>query len=270
MLLQQLYYRLPPRTRALIKGWIAASGHKMSLLDSIKARHLASTNKRIDAVVNQISRGLSFAGVNSFEGVRCMEFGCGYVPTELAYYWARGAAEIIGIDYNRIAQLQYMPLALRGGNSIVPGIEAFSAENIKYLAPFDARHQPLPQVDYLRSSSVLEHIPTEDVGVILQNLAGCIAAGGVMIHIIDLRDHLDPVNDPNGFLVDTSYNRQKDVDRRGNRLRKSDWVQIFSALTGFDVAYQAETRRPEYDVPGYSAEDLATYSIIFSCRKTGR
>jgi SAM-dependent methyltransferase len=265
-MLRFLYDHLPPRTRIMAKTLLASAGHRASFLDPIRGRHHAKTQKRFANVARDLFKEFELAGITSLRGKRCLEYGCGYVLTEAAYYWLLGASQIVAVDYNRIAQFQYLRIALHGADEFHPGIEQFSPAMIEYLAPFDARYDPIPQVDFIRSNAVLEHIPAVDVPVILQRLSEALQPGGMMLHTIDLKDHLDAQNDPNGFLRDPSY-KQSDCDTRGNRLRKSDWLRIFSTLKGLQTSSHPTIEPFRYRVDGYSDEDLSTVRLFLVSTK---
>jgi SAM-dependent methyltransferase len=265
-MLRLIYDALPPRVRAFAKQVLRASGHQASFLDALRGKYHAKFAKRFDVVADYLSKQLAAASINSLAGKRCMEFGCGYLPVELVYYWTIGASKLIAVDYNRVAQFQYIPLALRG----TPHAGRFKIETIDYLAPFDARREPLPVADLIHSESVLEHIPVQDVVPILENLSRSLAPGGTMIHAIDLKDHLDPRKDPIEFLrPESRYDPLTDFDPRGNRLRKSDWVRAFAGLRDVETTCLPRTSNPPYTVPGYSLDDLSTVSVLMICKKRG-
>jgi hypothetical protein len=261
-LLRAIYQLLPPSTRVRLKKVAFAVGHRASFLDPLRARHHATTKKRFDAVANYLSKHLSYAGLSHLRGKRCLEFGCGHLPTELAYYWLLGASRLIAVDYHRIAQFKYMELALRGS-----GARNFDWRAIEYFAPFDAVTQELPGADFIHSEAVLEHVRPSDLGPVLRNLAAALPRNGIMIHNIDLRDHMYWHEDPNAFLkADTDY-RDSDHDARGNKLRKSDWIRLFGELDGFQVDCHTEVVTPQYLVPGYSLDDLSALRVVIVARK---
>jgi SAM-dependent methyltransferase len=113
------------------------------------------------------------------------------------------------------------------------------------------------KVDFIHSVSVLEHVPAPVAKPILENLLASLNPGGAMIHEIDLRDHLDMENAPLAFLaIGDDYDPQTDFDRRGNRLRRSDWLEIINSLraTRTSILYERQQRdehipsavRPEF------------------------
>jgi len=260
--LRAFYNQLSPHARAKVKKILSSVGHRASFLDPLRARHQALTKKSFSSVATYLSEHLRLAGITDLNGRRCLEFGCGHVPTELAYYDHLGAARIIGLDYNRIAKFNYMRIALRGSPA-----ERFDPAKIEYIAPFDALRDSVPPADFIHSEAVLEHVPPDDALPILRNLAAALPSGGVMINNIDLRDHKFWHEDPNAFLLPASDYRESDYDARGNRLRKSDWTRIFEAVEGIDSSYYSEVVQPAYKVPGYSDEDLATLRLVVVSRK---
>jgi hypothetical protein len=267
-MLTVIYEQLPPRIRAGIKRMLASSGHRSSILDVLKAKRQARGSKHFSIALEQLVAELEFAEINSLKDKRCLEFGAGYIPTELAYYWLQGACQLIAVDYNRIGRFHYLPIALAGADPKYPGIEKFSCDRIQYVAPFDAGTDRLPNdVDFIHSTAVLEHIAPNEVPTVLANLGNALASDGVMIHSIDLKDHLDPKNNPNAFLDDDTYNVDTDYDVRGNRLRKSDWLRMFSCLRGFHITWRTGTLPCTRVISGYADDDLLTSEITVVCKK---
>src|SRR5690349_2707278 len=131
-MLASIYRHLPTRLRQVAKRAFAASGHRGSVLDGFRARNLAMGRKRLSIVGPILERRLALSAV-SLRGKACMEFGSGFMPSELLYYWSLGARRLIAVDYNRIARFEYLSLTV--GKD--PKYSAFDAELIDYRAPFD-------------------------------------------------------------------------------------------------------------------------------------
>jgi SAM-dependent methyltransferase len=261
-MLRYVYDVMPADWRTALKKMLHATGHARHFLDPLRARHLAKTRKRFSVVEAKLERRLALAGIASLAGKRCMEFGCGLMPTELACFWLRGARELIGVDYNRIARFRYMALALREE----PRLAGFRPAIIDYRAPFDMSTQHIPNVDFIHSESVLEHVAPNDVPAVLRNLRDCLSPGGVMVHSIDLRDHDDLANNPHGFLDDPAYDSRRDHDARGNAIRKSAWISLFSA-TGMKIESHPEQATPGRPLPSEVDDDrLALFVVIVAKR----
>jgi hypothetical protein len=177
------------------------------------------------------------------------------VPTELVYFWTRGAKDLVAVDYNRIARLRNLPRP--------PG---FSPALIDYRAPFDFNKDRLEGIDFIHSESVLEHIAPQDVLPVLRNLAGSLVPGGVMVHSIDLRDHLDPVRSPFGFLQDPNYDASRDFDARGNRMRRSDWLRAFADVPALQTMCLREISTNGRSIPDYPDDDSALFVVMVSRR----
>lgn len=84
--------------------------------------------------------------------------------------------------------------------------------------------------DLIISSDVLEHLTAESVGPAINNLALYLKPGALMIHEIDLRDHINVAN-PHNFLKYSGSDWNKLA--RGtifytNRLRLKDYLEIFN------------------------------------------
>jgi SAM-dependent methyltransferase len=262
-MLRLIYDHLSPRTKAAAKRLLASSGHRASFLDRLRGKYHAKGKKRYLEVAKNLDQQLTLADVQDLKGKTCVEFGCGYVPTELVYYWALGASKLIAVDYNRIAQFHQLPTALKGA-----AIPKFDASRIEYLAPFDASKDVLPRCDFIHSEAVLEHVPPSQAPLIVRNLAGSLAPGGIMIHMIDMRDHLDLKGDPNGFLLPSSdYDPERDYDARGNRMRKSNWEKVFAGMEGFSTRCHGINGKAAYEVPGYSREDITIHFLVTVTRR---
>ena len=255
-MLRLLYEYVPLRVRQVAKALVGRSGHRQHFLDPIRARHLARTKKRMDIVSAKMAHRLSLANITSLEGKRCMEFGCGMVPTELVYFWTLGASGLVAVDYNRIARFNNLPRPA-----------GFRVACIEYKAPFDMSKEYLAGLDLIHSESVLEHVAPWEVAPLLENLAKSLAPNGVMIHSIDLRDHLDPGNSPFRFLDDPSYDPSMDFDARGNRMRRSDWLTAFADVPGLQTACLREASTPGRTIPNYSDDDSALFVIMVSRRR---
>ncbi|WP_295392729.1 class I SAM-dependent methyltransferase [uncultured Thiodictyon sp.] len=70
---------------------------------------------------------------------------------------------------------------------------AFSPDRIVYLAPCEAQTMPLPDrsIDVLFSHAVLEHV--KHPAAVCREFSRVLRPGGYFSHVIDLRDHFDPL-----------------------------------------------------------------------------
>ena len=148
---------------------------------------------------------------------------------------------------------------------------------IGYQAPFDMRRNYFEaQFDFVHSVSVLEHIAPNDLPAIIRNLHSSLKPGGMMVHQIDLRDHLDLTRNPLAFTSEgTDYDPCSDYDARGNGLRLPDWLQLFgdlrNAVTTCVEAHRLPKRmmppRPAPSYARYAAEDLLVGEITLVTKR---
>lgn len=266
--LYTLYKTLSPQMRHRVKRWVGGLGHHASLLDSLKANKDALGKRRLDVAFCHFLEIYSRLQNKSLAGLRCLDFGAGYVITDSLVMWLLGAARVDTVDYNPIAR----PSALRKAvmamdekyllnfaskfgfvdmrdlserltrlrNMAQAGDIRLEDLGIYYQAPFDATDlkqvERLAQVDLVWSTSVLEHIHPKYLEPILANLAMLLSPWGAMLHLIDARDHLDLEEAPFGFLEDGSdYLLDRDFDARGNRLSSVEWRGVASAIDHVDA-----------------------------------
>lgn len=267
-ILYKLYKNLSPQMRHRVKRWVGGLGHHASLLDSLKANKDALGKRRLDVAFCHFLEIYSRLQNKSLAGLRCLDFGAGYVITDSLVMWLLGAARVDTVDYNPIAHSSALPKAVmamdekrllnfaskfgfvdmrdlserltRLRNMAQNGNIRLEDLGIYYQAPFDATDlkqvERLAQVDLVWSTSVLEHIHPKYLGPILANLATVLSPWGAMLHLIDARDHLDLEEAPFGFLEDGSdYLLDRDYDARGNRLPWVEWLEVSSFINGADV-----------------------------------
>lgn len=283
--LRQIYELFSPRMREQIKLLLNAHGHGQSRLDGLKARDHARGKKRLDRVAEALTAVLAQAGVTSLRGLSCLEFGAGYVPTEALVFHLLGAARSVATDYNAIAQFDHLVMAARTADRArvlsllspyADGVDLeerldcilasdpetarhIIAERISYLAPHDMSAQALsPPFDFIHSVSVFEHLPVPLAPPILDNLVHSLAADGLMITEIDLRDHRDLEKAPLAFLsARDDYNPDTDFDRRGNRLRCSAWLAMFARQSLITTRPIYQRKMEERFLPdGISPEEI--------------
>jgi len=277
LLLHRFFRTLPPSVRELLKKTLAATGHRRSILDNLRSSSHASGKKRFDRVALTVIQELNNAGISDLFEKRCMEFGAGYVPTEVLVYFALGCSSVVAVDYNRIANLSDLSKAFR----LLPldwerSLDSYHAskyfntqlvtkrigikkdipfDDLSYLAPFDMSSDYFSEnpFDFIHSVSVLEHLPLSSVQAIVTNLCKSLVPGGRMVNTIDLTDHWDVDKNPFGFLhIDTSYQSERDSDARGNRLRLTDWLEVFSKIRNCNTICVAKRSLPL----GYPKEEL--------------
>ena len=223
------------------------------------ARHLAGTSKRIDICSAQIAHLLNLACIGPVRGMVCLEVGAGWLLSHALVFHLLGAKKVITTDIVPHAQPGVLHGAVKQAVAALPrdilapfedhslvrermnnlmSIRKFSFDTLKnlgieYMSPVDLAREKLDvRADLIYSLSVLEHVPCDDVGPLLRNLAEMLSPGGVMLHAIHLEDHRD-FGQPFAFLSlpGESYTRHQQSGR-GNRLRASEWDRLFSETPG--------------------------------------
>jgi hypothetical protein len=276
MIVFSVYNRLPADFRYRLKKLFRTAGHSASWLDGLIARRDARGKKALAQSLTHTLRLLEIAGITSLQGMKTLDFGCGYVPTDAVTHWLLGAEQSYAADYNSIADFSALKLALSGADerTLLPQVPPelrvqFAARlralrqidvltpaslanaGIHYWAPFDIlRDKPLVHFDLIVSTSVMEHIATTDIPRLLDALSATLADYGRMVHEIHLEDHLDIGRDPFNFLrKGTTYVDGQDHDARGNRVLRKDWRAHFTRLSCC-VSTEAEARfTPRTRVP---------------------
>ena len=113
---------------------------------------------------------------------------------------------------------------------------------ITYVAPADARNTDLPtgSIDYITSTSTLEHIPPADIALILQECRRILRVGGIASMIVDYSDHYSHFDKSIGayrfpaILNIANWKRYNSSFHFQNRLRHPQLVGLMGA-SGFDV-----------------------------------
>ena len=219
---------------------------------------------------------------------RALEFGGGrhfLSPLLLSH---AGATEVLVYDLERLsscAQINHTIRQLRGRcPGAWPEIANFDElermYRIRYLAPADARATGLPDasVDFVCSTSTLEHIPPDDIRRIHGECVRVARQGAVFSHIVDYQDHYcyaDKSLSPFNFYRygEQAWRWFNPANHFQNRLRHSDYERLFAEwpLTTIGLT----TRRSEViGVPlaaefrKYEPDDLATCVAYFVLQRT--
>jgi SAM-dependent methyltransferase len=184
------------------------------------------------------------------------EFGAGKDLIVPLTYYCLGVAEQVVVDIRDLARAELIVHALRRLSAgVVPDLvrspeaaldlrgrrQRLAALGITYRAPCDARATGLADasVDYVTSTSTLEHIPPADIRLILQESRRILRPGGVMSMLIDYQDHYsyaDTSISAYNFLRydDREWARWNPSLQYQNRLRHSEYLATFEA-EGFEV-----------------------------------
>ncbi len=271
-ILYKFYRLLSPRMRLRVKSLVGGVGHHVSLLDSLKANKDAVNKRRLDEAFCHFLEIYCRVQNKSLEGLRCLDFGAGYVITDSLVMWLLGAIRVDTVDYNAISrssalckavqcmdEARLLSFAKQFGfidqhdlterltllkDMARQGEIPLDQLGIHYHSPFDATNDAqvdrLGTIDLVWSTSVLEHIHPKYLSPILNNLVGLLSPWGVMVHLIDARDHLDLNEEPFGFFAEnTDYVLDRDFDARGNRLLRKDWERICEDIPGVDARITA-------------------------------
>jgi SAM-dependent methyltransferase len=116
--------------------------------------------------------------------------------------------------------------------------------------------------DIILSNAVLEHIPAELLPRSIRNLTRYLRPGGHMVHIIDLRDHVNMANPFHFYRYSrVAWNRlTKDTIFYTNRWRAGDFLSEFgrNGLRIVDIAVvRAPVPRFHEEFARYGKDDLA-------------
>jgi SAM-dependent methyltransferase len=293
---------IPESLKAPIRG----SRLFRSVYHPLHAARLARTTKRLDLCAAQFAHALHLCGDVRLEGARCLELGSGWVLTHALVCHLLGAAHVEAVDVEPAARLDSLALAVRAAPAaqvrdlLAPfsnhadvrarldrlrSIRRFDTQTlaslgISYRAPVDLTRTELSgSFDFIYSFSVLEHVPTADVGALLANLTRALAPGGTMLHAIHLEDHRDIANDPFGFLQTRSqpYSRTEQTER-GNRWRASTWLEAFAAVPELTQRVLWSWQRRDAVLPtaldpsvrSLDEQDLRTSHLGIAARRAGR
>jgi len=244
----------------------------------ITAKKLAKGSKRLDLCAAQMAHLLHLADKPLIKNITCLEIGCGWVLSHALVLHLLGAKKVFAADITALAQPALLSEAI---HSSVPAMVRdllspfgehaeirFRLDNllsvkqwsfntleefgIEYVAPINLAQNSLKVTfDFVCSFSVLEHVPTDDITPLLNNLTKDLRAGGVMINAIHLEDHSDISRAPFGFLdADKEFLTKR---HRGyfkeNRIRGSQWRKIFNDIENLDSRFIYEWQRLDKGLP---------------------
>ena len=233
------------------------------------------------------------------------EFGAGWDLTIPLSYWALGVDRQVLVDLRPHVRAELVAATLERFRQLRPELEDEAERplrdpgldarldrlagdfGIEYLAPRDARRTGLDagSVDFVTSTSTLEHVPAGDVLPLLAECRRLLVTDGAMSSVIDLRDHFsyfDRTLSPYNFLrysdrvwrlVDSDLGHQ-------NRLRWPDYPPLFAAAGLAVVSERRKTPRrrkaaqlreielaPRFR--GYRPADLAVIRLDLVARPAG-
>ena len=188
----------------------------------------------------------------NINSVRGYEFGAGWDLIVPLVYYSLGVNDQTVIDIRPNLRIELVNDAIGRLIEYAPEIEELSGRSIRrfgkasikfhrdleqfgirYLAPCDGRSTPLPSVyfDFITSTYTLEHIPREDIVLIMRECARILKPGGIVSCLIDMQDHYALFDDHISVynylkfpawkwtLINSAIHYQ-------NRLRHSDYLKI--------------------------------------------
>jgi len=220
------------------------------------------------------------------KGSTAVEFGSGRSLLTPLLLSAAGANAVLAFDVARLAIVGRVndiigQLRQRGGDW--PSItdlnhDLWAKYRIRYIAPGDVRATGLDakSVDFVCSTSTLEHIPPEEVRAILDECRRICRPGAHISMIIDYHDHY-ATSDPS--ISRFNFYRYSDAlwrvfspkEHYQNRLRHSDYEALFG---DFEIVENTPIV-PSDEIPpirlarrfrDYSDQDLLALNGIFTLR----
>ena len=184
------------------------------------------------------------------------EFGAGWDLISQLYYHDRGIRRQCVVDIKPHAHLALINDTIKRLNRVghIGGINSKKHINtvsnmsdleqgcgIKYLAPCDMRRTGFPEAsfDFISSTATLEHIPAEDLAVILAECRRLLKPNCCISCQIDLKDHYsyyDRTISMYNFLKfsDSRWALYNSALQFQNRLRYLDYVAMFQNA-GFEI-----------------------------------
>lgn len=223
---------------------------------------------------------------------RALEFGCGsnlLLPLLLS---REGALEIHAYDLERLATVVQVNHVIAQLRARFPGAwpavtdlgeDLFEKYRIAYRAPADASITGLPDdsVDFVCSTSVLEHVPPGQLEPLLRECARIISPRGVTSHVIGYIDHYAHSDSRISYFNFYQYSESRwplfnPSMHYQNRLRHSDFEKLFenaglATVRAERVMSPQSEREPSVPIASefshYSEEDLYAHDGLFVLRK---
>jgi SAM-dependent methyltransferase len=260
------------RTKSRVQRSFSAvpGGHRLNyLLQRFVTCSLPRRGAALEEVVASARRHLTAIEQHApgpIEGLRFFEFGAGYDLSESLAFAALGVRHQVLYDIRPVARPAMVRSAaaeLRALGLDLPAVEDnrdlasyLDALGIEYVAPADARATGLDpgSVDVCTTTSVLEHVPIDDLAAILAEVRRLLAPTGLCSFAVDYHDHYagaDSSIDGLNFLRfdDREWRRWNCGLQFQNRLRHGDYVELFEAA-GFDLVEVDAVEDPALpDVP---------------------
>ncbi|MEH2397345.1 hypothetical protein [Nostoc sp.] len=264
------------RTKSIIKSFELYQ----VLYNKMHSNELAVAGKRLDICANEIAIYLLQSGKEKYvlRDKICLEIGSGWLLTHSLVFYLLGAKKVYATDVYPLLQPEniFKAVCKSVDWSILDSLSTFEDREIihlrlkkllsfknlslevlqdlgiEYIAPIDLS-QKLPgseKIDFIFSKSVLEHVPIDDVVPLLENLVSSLSEDGFMFHLIHLVDHKNSDEKPFDFFVyqQEAYSRELQ-SRWGNRIRRSQWKNIFADLKHLDFKFVFEWSCRDRELP---------------------
>ncbi|MAC40455.1 MAG: hypothetical protein CMJ05_01520 [Pelagibacterales bacterium] len=250
------------------------------------SKKMSLGSKRLDICSAQFAHCFGLSKKQSLSDKVCLEIGGGWLLSHALVLYLLGAKKVYVADFNVLANPKYLHSAINNSiTSIVRdvlspfddhdkirfrldkllSIKKFDFNvlkdlGIEYIAPIDlAKEKTNLKVDFIYSNSVLEHVPVNDIKPLLDNLVSDLNPNGYMIHCIHLEDHINGSNPFDFFTIPKDKFDPYLQTFRGNRVRCSEWENIFSNITNTDTKLIYKWLRKDVDLPDNICQSLIKF-----------
>ncbi|MBW4422912.1 MAG: class I SAM-dependent methyltransferase [Nostoc desertorum CM1-VF14] len=267
---------LNERTKSIVRS----SEIYQLLFNKIHSSKLAVAGKKLDICASEIAIYLLQSGKGKYvlRDKICLEIGSGWLLTHSLVFYLLGAKKVYATDVYPLLQTEniFKAVCKSVHSSVLDSlstfedreiirlrlkkllslkklsVEALKDLGIEYIAPIDLS-QIMPtseKIDFIFSKSVLEHVPVDDVVPLLKNIVSSLSEDGFMFHLIHLLDHKDLNERPFDFFVYQQEAYSIELQSRwGNRIRRSQWAQIFANLKDVDSKFLFEWSCKDRELP---------------------
>lgn len=232
-------------------GWMPRSLELNHLLQRHVTRSVPPSPARLEETreaARWIFEQATAAVPRPVEEQHWMEFGCGWHLGAALALHGMGVRRQSAFDLSPVARPELVrhamahfatPIAAHDGDPTVR--ELVAPLGITYVAPGDARATGLAggSVDVVHSTSVLEHVPVDDLRAILREARRVLAPDGVCVFVVDHHDHWASADSSIGGLNFLRYPERRwrlwnCPMQYQNRLRHDDYVGLFHEA-GFEL-----------------------------------
>lgn len=261
------------KLKAVLMGVMSAmpEGHRLNyLLQRHVTRQLPESpdgfRERVEKAAAHLESFTRHGGITS--NATAFEFGAGWDMVGPLAMAAAGVHRQVIVDIWRLARPELVRDTIRRlrlpepqGASASELLEAFG---IAYQAPGDARATGLPDssVDLATSTSTLEHIPLDDIRLILRECRRILRPDGLLSFRINYEDHYSFFDGSIGrynFLryPAATWRRFNPALHFQNRLRHRDYLGLFEAA-GYDLL-EDEHPAPDPENLGAVHQEFGSY-----------